>query len=156
MQSRRVEKMGGKWYLILAVIVLTGIFVAVFSFSKYTPTYAATLTRVLPSCEQINGYTVLIADNHGYNNSISHGAPSHPWPVISARQGGRVNLTFCNLDSVEAHGLAIDNYFDRGVILAPGEAYQISFIATTLGSFRIFCTNFCTVHRYMSGTLSVT
>ncbi len=132
-----------------------GVTAAAFSFSSYTPSDAATLTKILPGCEKTAGYTMLVANNQGYNASISHGAPAHPWPVITAHQSERVNLTFCNLDSVEAHGFAIDNYFDRGVILAPGEGYQISFIATIPGSFRIFCTNFCTVHRYMSGTLSI-
>jgi nitrous oxide reductase len=97
----------------------------------------------------------MIADDHGYNDSISHGAPTNPWPIVSVHIGDWVNLTFCNLDSVEAHGFAIDIYFDRGVILSPGTAYQVSFRAFQAGSFRIFCTNFCTVHKYMSGKLVV-
>lgn len=97
----------------------------------------------------------IVADGHGYNDSISRGAPTNPWPVVNVRRGDLVNLTFCNLDSVEAHGFAIDTYFDRGVILSPGTAYQISFAAVQPGIFRIFCTIFCTVHKYMSGRLVV-
>jgi nitrous oxide reductase len=141
--------------LITATIVLTGTFVGVFSFSNYSPSYALTKARSLASCAHTQGYMTIIADDHGYNDSIAHGAPINPWPLISVKRGDTVNLTFCNLDSVEAHGLAIDTYFDRGVILSPGTAYQISFTAYQTGSFRIFCTNFCTVHKYMSGTLVV-
>ncbi len=145
----------GRWYLITAAIILAGTFVGVYSISNYSPSYVSTRTRSLTSCVHTDSTLTIIADNHGYNNSVSHGAPTHPWPVISVHHGDLVNLTFCNLDAVEAHGLAIDTYFDRGVILSPGTAYQISFIAYQTGSFRIFCTNFCTVHKYMSGTLVV-
>lgn len=145
----------GRWYLLTAAIVLIGTFIGVFSLSNYTPSYTLTKTRSLASCANTDGYLTVVADNLGYNESISHGATTHPWPLISVKRGDIVNLTFCNIDSVEAHGLAIDTYFDRGVILSPGTAYQISFTAYQTGSFRIFCTNFCTVHKYMSGELVV-
>jgi heme/copper-type cytochrome/quinol oxidase subunit 2 len=145
----------GRWYLIIAVIVLTFTIFEVFSFSNYTPQYASTRTSYLASCTHSDSSIAIIADSHGYNNSISHISRGNPWPVIAVHRGDLVTLTFCNLDTVEAHGFAIDTYFDRGVILLPGNAYQISFIATEPGSFRIFCINFCSVHRYMSGTLIV-
>ena len=137
-----------------AVLVLTSTTIGVFSVSNFSPSYAITKSRVLASCTGTSG-TTIVADNHGYNDSISHGAPSALWPVINVHHGDLVTLTFCNTDSVEAHGFAVDTYFDRGVILAPGTAYQISFTASQTGTFRIFCTNFCTVHRYMNGRLVV-
>lgn len=138
-----------------AVLVLTATTIGVFSVSNFSPPYAMTKGSALANCKSTPGGTTVVADNHGYNDSISHGAPSAPWPVVNVRHGDLVTLTFCNTDSVEAHGFAVDSYFNRGVILAPGTAYQISFTATQPGSFRIFCTNFCTVHKYMSGRLVV-
>lgn len=148
--------MDGRWYVLIAAIVLTSTTVGVFSLSNYSPSYTATKTRSLSSCSHTDGYLTIIADDNGYNDSISHGSPATPWPVLNVHRGDVVSLTFCNLDSVEAHGFAIDTYFDRGVNLAPGTAYQISFTAAVPGSFRIFCTIFCTVHKYMSGRLVVT
>ncbi len=145
----------GRWYLLTAAMVLIGTFVGVFSLSNYSPSYVLTKTRSLASCTYTEGTIAIVADDHGYNDSISHGAPANPWPVVSVKSGDMVNLTFCNLDFVEAHGFAIDTYFDRGVILSPGTAYQVSFTAVQPGIFRIFCTNFCTVHKYMSGKLVV-
>ncbi len=145
----------GRWYVLLAAAILSGTTVAVFSFSSYSPPYASTKSHFLASCTYTEGSITIIANNQGYNASISHGAPASPWPVISVQRGEIVNLTFCNLDSVEAHGFAIDSYFDRGVILSPGTGYQISFVAAQPGNFRIFCINFCTVHKYMSGSLQV-
>lgn len=145
----------GRWYLITATVILSGTIVGVFSLSNYSPSYVFTRTRSLASCTPTAGSGTIIADDHGYNDSISHGAPTLSWPVVNVHHGDLVNLTFCNLDSVEAHGFAIDTYFDRGVILSPGTAYQIAFTAYQTGSFRIFCTNFCTVHKYMSGRLAV-
>ncbi len=145
----------GRWYALTAVIILTATTLFVFSFSNYAPTYASTKSRFLANCTYSNGYLTIIANDRGYNNSISHGAPATPWPIIKVHRGDTVNLTLCNLDTVEAHGFAIDTYFDRGVILAPGTAYQISFIASQTGNFRIFCINLCIVHKYMSGSLVV-
>ncbi len=147
--------MQGRWYLLAAVLVLTGTTIGVFSISNFSPSYATTKSRALASCASTSGGITIFANNHGYNDSISHTAPSTVWPVINVHRGDLVTLTFCNTDSVEAHGFAVDTYFDRGVILSPGTAYQISFTATHPGSFRIFCTNFCTVHKYMSGSLVV-
>ena len=147
--------MAGRWYVVTAAMVLTATTIGVFSVSTFSPSYGMTRSRVLASCTATPSGNTIIADNHGYNDSTSHGAPNTIWPLVNVHLGDLVTLTFCNTDSVEAHGFAVDTYFDRGVILAPGTAYQISFKATQPGSFRIFCTNFCTVHKYMNGRLVV-
>jgi nitrous oxide reductase len=98
---------------------------------------------------------LVIADGRGFNGSASHGAPETPWPVIQVPKGETVNLLLCNLDPVQAHGFAIDHYFDGGVVLKPGDAYKVSFAASATGLFRIYCNIFCTVHRIMSGRLMI-
>lgn len=108
------------------------------------------------SCKAPEGYTTIIADHSGFNGSVVHGSPKNPWPVITAHKGDTVRLLICNLDRVEAHGFAIDGYFDGGVTLRPGQTYSITFTADKAGSFTIFCNVFCTVHIYMKGMFVVT
>ncbi|MBI3116803.1 MAG: hypothetical protein HYZ12_05650 [Thaumarchaeota archaeon] len=108
------------------------------------------------SCKAPEGYTTVIADHSGFNGSVAHGAPKNPWPVITVHRGDTVKLLFCNVERVEAHGFAIDGYFDGGVTLRPGQTYSITFIADKAGSFAIFCNVFCTIHIYMKGMLVVT
>ena len=78
-----------------------------------------------------------------------------PWPLIHVKRNETVSVLICNQDPVQAHGFVIDHYLDGGIVLNPGEAYKISFIARDEGVFRIFCYVFCTVHTYMSGQLRV-
>jgi heme/copper-type cytochrome/quinol oxidase subunit 2 len=60
------------------------------------------------------------------------------------------------MDSTQAHGFAIQTYFDTGVVMAPGDAFKIEFTATLPGDFTIYCNIFCTVHAFMVGRLEVT
>lgn len=108
------------------------------------------------SCKAPEGYTTIIMDRSGFNGSVVHGAPKIPWPVITAHRGDTVKLLICNVDRVEAHGFAIDGYFDGGVTLRPGQTYSVTFTADKAGSFTIFCNVFCTVHIYMKGMLVIT
>jgi len=108
------------------------------------------------NCKPPEGYTAIIENNSGINGSIAHGAPKNPWPVITVHKGDTVRLFICNLDRIEAHGFAIDGYFDGGVTLRPGDTYRLTFTADKTGSFVIFCNVFCTVHIFMRGTLVVT
>lgn len=108
------------------------------------------------SCKAPEGYIAIIADHSGFNGSVAHGSPKNPWPVITAHKGETVRLLICNVDRVEAHGFAIDGYFDGGVTLRPGQTYSITFTADKAGSFTIFCNVFCTIHIYMKGMLVVT
>jgi FtsP/CotA-like multicopper oxidase with cupredoxin domain len=121
-------------------------------FSSRSPVYRS----VADSCTRPPGYAIIIADGTGFNGSKSHGAPVTPWPPIQVKRNETVSLLICNQDPIQAHGFVIDHYFDGGVVLNPGEAYKISFVASDAGAFRIFCYVFCTVHTYMSGQLRVT
>jgi heme/copper-type cytochrome/quinol oxidase subunit 2 len=82
---------------------------------------------------------------------------SQPWPVISVGQNTTVSITVCNADNVEAHGFQISNYYDSEIVaLVPGEVIHVSFTATKVGSFRIYCGIFCAIHPFMNGELQVT
>ena len=101
-------------------------------------------------CEKPPGYVLMILDERGFNDSIGRGEPA-----LQVGHGETVNILVCNLDPVQSHGLAIDHYFPTGVVLRPGEAYKISFVANDTGSFTLYCNVFCTVHSFMRGRLIV-
>jgi len=116
---------------------------------------APPVTVTKSTCNRPPGFILIIADLSGFNDSIGHGAPAHPWPVVHVEKGQVVHFLVCNLDPTQAHGFAITYYFDAGVPIMPGEAYTIVFTATEAGNFAIFCNIFCTIHIYMRGELIV-
>lgn len=107
------------------------------------------------TCDRPAGFFLIIADLSGFNDSISHGAPANPWPVIRVQQGDVVRILVCNKDTTQPHGFAIGTYFPVGVAMAPGEAYKIVFTATVPGTFVMYCNIFCTVHVFMVSRLIV-
>lgn len=107
------------------------------------------------TCVPPPGFILIIADLSGFNNSIGHGAPANPWPVVNVKQGDPVRFLVCNMDSTQAHGFAIETYFYSGVVLAPGDAFRIEFSANLPGTFTFYCNIFCTVHIFMVGRLNV-
>src|SRR5208337_5223673 len=107
------------------------------------------------TCDRPPGFFLIIADLSGFNDSISHGAPMNPWPVIRVQQGDVVRILVCNKDTTQPHGFAISTYFPIGVAIAPGEAYRIVFTATVPGTFVMYCNIFCTVHVFMVSRLIV-
>ena len=107
--------------------------------------------RVTNGCDRPSGYTLLIADENGYNNSKHH---STPWPLIQVHRGDTVRIIVCNLDSVFPHGFGIDNYVDP-VQLRPGESFSTSFVAQNPGNYSVYCSIFCPVHQYMLNGLLV-
>lgn len=117
--------------------------------------YTSPVSVSRSSCVRPPGFILIIADLSGFNDSIGHGAPVHPWPVVQAQKGQVVRFLVCNQDSTQAHGFAITYYFDAGVPIVPGDAYRIVFTATEVGTFTIYCNIFCTIHIYMRGQLIV-
>jgi len=138
---------------VIVLLLLTGL-VAIPP-SANSESYSLPVSVSRSACVTPSGFILIIADLTGFNDSIDHGAPLNPWPVIRVNQGDTVRLLVCNDDLSQAHGFAIQTYFDRGVVLAPGEAFRIQFQATLPGSFVIYCNIFCTVHAFMVGRLVV-
>jgi len=127
---------------------ILGIVVAV-SLGIWLSIYVPISQHQQPSgCNPPPNYMVIIADERGYNNSVSVLAanPSALWPVIKVQTGTEVKIYVCNQDTVASHGFAIEHYMPAGVALAPGESFIANFIADTPGNFLIYCTIFCPVH----------
>ncbi len=102
-----------------------------------------------------SAYFTIVASDQGYNQSILHGAPSNPWPVIKVKLGTHISITIINNDTIEPHGFAINHYFDRGVAIQPGQSYTVSFVADEAGNFIIYCNIPCSIHVYMIAELQV-
>ena len=107
------------------------------------------------TCNRPPGFVLIIADLSGFNDSVGHGAPLHPWPVVHVRRGEMVHFLVCNHDETQPHGFAIRYYLDAGIAMAPNDAFQIIFQATEIGTFDIYCNIFCTIHVFMRGQLIV-
>ena len=148
--------------LVVASVVIASIIVLLFATGVIviSPPGGSVNSRSLvtiarSSCTRPPGYVLIIADLSGFNDSIAHGAPLNPWPVVHVHLGDFVRFVVCNRDQTQAHGFAIQTYFDTGVVLAPGDAFRVEFQATIPGSFVIYCNIFCTVHAFMVGRLIV-
>ena len=101
-------------------------------------------------------FTVVMADeglNVGYNGSRNH---SFPWPVMNVSLGQNVVIHVVNNDT-QAHGFSIIHFFDSGVVVSPGQCYDVRFTANTIGNFTVFCQIFCTIHSpwMQNGRLNV-
>lgn len=123
--------------------------------------YIADLNRTSvtlpPGCVKPAGGFVVIASGLGYNDSIGHGAPAKPWPIITVKNGTTVKIVVCNTDR-QAHGFQITHYFDSSIeTVGPGQVITVPVVADKTGTFQIYCSIFCTIHIYMqSGQLIVT
>jgi FtsP/CotA-like multicopper oxidase with cupredoxin domain len=84
----------------------------------------------------------------GMNGSY-YKSPSIQWPVIRVHQGDTVIITIINNGSYEPHGFAIDHYYGGGVSTAPGQSNVIKFVASEVGTFRMYCDILCSIHPLM-------
>jgi hypothetical protein len=134
---------------VVAILVLIGAVAVFFS--------GGSSTNLPAGCSRPQGGFLIIASKLGYNDSVDHGVPANPWPVINVKQGQQVNITVCNTD-VQAHGFQVQHYFDGTIeSIAPGQAVHVSFLADQTGSFQMYCSIFCSIHAFMqSGLLRVT
>ena len=147
---------------ISVVVVLVGLISAIYVFkfgpgSQPSTGSTSSSTQNLPAgCQKPPGGYLIIGSIMGFNGSVSHGAPTKAWPMVTVNKGDAVKLVACNIDS-QAHGFQISNYFDSNIeSVAPGQVIAVSFVANKTGTFTIYCSIFCSVHIYMqSGEIRV-
>ena len=67
-----------------------------------------------------------------------------------------MDITVCNTD-VQTHGFQITHYYDSAIVaVAPDQVLRISFVASEVGTFQIYCAIFCSIHIFLqSGQLRV-
>ena len=136
--------------IIASVLVIVGLSAGYYS--NILPINSLITQSVAQPCNRPEGYLLVVMDGLGFNSSRVRGTP---WPLLHVHRGDTVDIIVCNLDSSQAHGFAIDHYFDKGVALGPGQVYKIHFVANDTGDFVIYCDVFCPVHSYMIGRLTV-
>ena len=91
--------------------------------------------------------------NIGFNGSKFHRSF---WPVMNVTVGTSVTIHVVNNDTVETHGFAIITYFDKGLKLGPRQCSDVTFNASQLGSYRVYCFINCSIHVLMqSGEINV-
>jgi len=116
-------------------------------------------TPLKPSSGRVMHFTIIESDPPdplaGLNGSY-YKPLSAQWPIIRVHQGDTVIITVINNNSREVHGFAIAHYDNQGFSLAPGQQQTITFVATEVGTFRMYCNVFCAIHPYMqNGALIV-
>lgn len=84
----------------------------------------------------------------GMNDSVCHGT-SGQWPIMNVQQGDLVIIHVTNNGSTEPHGFMIDHYMSSGLSVSPGQSYNVTFTANKVGTFRVYCQIFCSIHPFM-------
>jgi heme/copper-type cytochrome/quinol oxidase subunit 2 len=140
--------------LILGTIALAA--VVLFLVFQHPLAQTETTTVSEGACTSYSDTFTVVASQSGYNDSISHGVPAKPWPILCTHKGDLVRITIVNEDSVEPHGFSISNYLEAGVTVLPGRSTTITVFADNAGDFKIYCNVICAVHAFMqSGVLVV-
>ena len=151
----------GRKYQVLVVALLIAAALAALAFSlpelNRVSTTTATSVTLPVGCVKPSGGVLIIASLLGFNDSVDHGVPQNPWPVMDVKEGQNVTIVVCNTDQSESHGFQISHYYDaRLVSIASGQVLTVSFVADTSGTFRVYCEIPCAVHWAMqSGELVV-
>jgi heme/copper-type cytochrome/quinol oxidase subunit 2 len=146
-----VQKLGIVIVVATLALAVTVLYVA--SQHGFSPSQGASDVTGVNCTSYTNTFTV-VASETGYNNSVGHGSPSKPWPVLCARAGEEVTITVVNEDGVEPHGFAVSGYLDAGITVLPGKTDTISFYASAPGDYKVYCNVLCAVHIFMqSGVL---
>ena len=141
--------------MIVTVIVGAALVAVGFVFYARTGNGPSTVSLPAQCVKPVGGYLIVTSAN-GFNDSVDHGVPANPWPVIDVAKGSTVTILVCNADN-QAHGFQVAHYFNSSIeTLAPGRALTVSFSATETGTFAIYCSIPCTIHWAMqSGRLVV-
>lgn len=140
-----VLKFSRRWQATLVVIIIVaGFFSAAYAFHLFGLGQPNCWAR--PSGASNTAiFTVVMADegnNVGYNGSRYH---TFPWPVMNVSLGQSVVIHVVNNDT-QAHGFSIIHFLDSGIVVSPGQCYDVRFTANTIGNFTVFCQIFCTIH----------
>ena len=141
--------------VLAVIIVLAGFFSAAYAFHLFSAGPSNCWTRPSGAANTAI-FTVVMANegiNVGYNGSRYH---PFPWPVMNVSVGQNVVIHVVNNDT-QAHGFSVIQYFERGIVLSPGDCYDVRFTANTLGSFTVFCQIICSIHNpwMLNGRLNV-
>jgi hypothetical protein len=133
---------------------LTIVAVAVVASTAYVSGSGAiggALATLPTGCVRPAGGFLIVGSSLGYNDSIVHGAPVKPWPILDVSNGSDVAITVCNTYA-EPLGFQVVHYLDEKVeAIAPGQAVTLNFVADQTGTFLIYCSVLSPIHVYLQG-----
>lgn len=129
----------------LIAVAGTGFLVAAFAFHLFG---LGTSCGTRPANGPNSTYFTVVMSSEGFNGSRIH---SVPWPIMNVTLRQTVTIHVVNNDTTQAHGFAITHYFPSGLTMRPGECQDVTFTTDQAGTFKVYCTIFCTVHVFMQG-----
>ena len=89
-------------------------------------------------CVRPAGGFLIVGSWLGYNDSIGHGAPVKPWPILDVSNGSDVAITICNAHA-QPLGFQVVHYLDDRIeAISPGQALTVNFVADETGTFLIY------------------
>lgn len=142
-------KQKSKLALVVAVVVVAAVGLGLGFSGSLVGHRTASTTTVPDWCQTPQGGYLIVASIKGWNDSISHGAPSTPWPVVSVHVGDNVTIVVCNVDT-QPHGFQMSHYYDSNIVtVAPGQMIRVSFQAKEAGTFTMYCSILCSIHIFM-------
>ena len=102
-------------------------------------------------CVRPAGGFLIVGSSLGYNDSIVHGAPVKPWPILDVSNGSDVAITVCNTYA-QPLGFQVVHYLDDKIeAIGPGQALTVNFVADETGTFMIYCSVLSPIHVYLQG-----
>jgi len=112
---------------------------------------ASSLAALPAGCVRPAGGFLIVGSAMGYNDSIEHGAPVKPWPILDVANGTDVAITVCNAYA-DALGFQVAHYLaDKVEAIGPGQSMTVSFVADETGTFLIYCSVLSPIHVYLQG-----
>jgi hypothetical protein len=126
--------------------------VAVVASAAYVSGTGASALAPLPAgCVRPADGFLIVGSSLGYNDSIVHGAPVRPWPILDVANGSDVAITVCNTYA-QPLGFQVAHYLDDKIeAIDPGQALRVSFVADETGTFLIYCSVLSPIHVYLQG-----
>jgi hypothetical protein len=137
--------------LAFAVTIIAVAVVASTAYVSGSGAIGGVLAPLPVGCVRPAGGFLIVGSSFGYNDSIAHGAPVKPWPILDVSNGSDVAITVCNMYA-QPLGFQVVHYLDDRVeAIRPGQAVTVSFVADETGTFLIYCSVLSPIHVYLQG-----
>jgi hypothetical protein len=137
--------------LAFAVAVIAVAVVASTAYVSGSGAMGGALAPLPVGCVRPAGGFLIVGSSFGYNDSIAHGAPVKPWPILDVSNGSDVAITVCNTYA-QPLGFQVVHYLDDRVeAISPGQAVTLNFVADETGTFLIYCSVLSPIHVYLQG-----
>jgi len=141
--------------LAFAVTIIAVAVVASTAYVSGSSAVGGALATLPAGCVRPAGGFLIVGSSLGYNDSIAHGAPVKPWPVLDVSNGSDVAITVCNTYA-QPLGFQVVHYLDDRIeAIRPGQAVTVNFVADETGTFLIYCSVLSPIHVYLQGEVNV-